>query len=99
MLPKRGNFVTYDDLHDFLVEEFGVDPKEISPQTLLFSSGLIDSFALVALLTYIENKTDFFIPPTDVKLENFDSIERTLAYLQRVTAADSTPAGVSAAGG
>ncbi len=80
--------VTYDELHNFLVEELGVDSGEIKRETLLFSSGLIDSFALVSLMAHIENETGFFIPPTDVKLENFDSIDRILAYLQRATGAD-----------
>ena len=73
--------VTYQSLNDFLVDELAVDPKAITADTLLFSTGLVDSFALVSLMMHIENEGDIFIPPTDVKLENFDSINRILAYL------------------
>ncbi len=84
--------MTHDDLRSFLADELGLDPTEIERDTLLFSSGLIDSFALVALMTHIENATGFLIPPTDVKLDNFDSIERILAYLRRVTDASEAAA-------
>jgi acyl carrier protein len=73
--------LTYQNLRDFLVEELALDGEEITADTLLFSSGLVDSFALVTLMTYIENEGGVTIAPTDVKLENFDSISRILAYL------------------
>ncbi|MGN6366191.1 acyl carrier protein [Asticcacaulis taihuensis] len=73
--------LTYENLRDFLVEELALDGEEITADTLLFSSGLVDSFALVTLMTYIENEGGVTIAPTDVKLENFDSISRILAYL------------------
>jgi acyl carrier protein len=74
--------LTYENLRDFLVEELALDGEEITADTLLFSSGLVDSFALVTLMTYIENEGGVTIAPTDVKLENFDSISRILAYLE-----------------
>lgn len=73
--------LTYQNLRDFLVDELALDGEEITTDTLLFSSGLVDSFALVTLMTYIENEGGVTIAPTDVKLENFDSISRILAYL------------------
>ena len=73
--------VTYQGLYDFLVEELAVDPEEITADTLLFSTALVDSFSLVTLMTYIENESGLFIPPTDVNLENFDSISRILKYV------------------
>lgn len=75
--------LTYQNLHDFLVEELNIGATDISPDTLLFSSGLVDSFALVTVMTYIENETGHMIAPGDVKLENFDSLSRILEYLNR----------------
>ena len=43
--------VTYQGLYDFLVEELAVDPEEITADTLLFSTALVDSFSLVTLMT------------------------------------------------
>ena len=76
--------LTSEDLLNFLSEELAVDRAEINTGTLLFSSGLIDSFALVTLMTYVETEADFLISPMDVNLDNFDSIERILRYISNV---------------
>jgi len=78
--------VTYEALVRFMEDELAVDPADIAPDTLLFSRGLIDSFALVSLMTYLEQEADFMVDPTDVNLDNFDSLERILNYVSRVSA-------------
>jgi acyl carrier protein len=78
--------VTREGLLHFLSDELAVDATEIDEQTPLFSSGLIDSFAFVSLLAHIESEGGFRIEPTDVNLNNFDSIARILAYAQGVEA-------------
>jgi acyl carrier protein len=63
-------------------QELGIDTSEIDHDTLLFSTGVIDSFSLVSLLTFVEVKYEFRIGPTDVNLANFDSLGRMLAYIE-----------------
>lgn len=79
--------VTCEGLLHFLSDELAIDSAEITAQTPLFSSELVDSFGFVSLLTYIESEGGFLIEPTDVNLNNFDSIERILAYAHGVGAA------------
>ena len=74
--------ITFVSLRAFLVDELAIESDEIGPDTQLFSSGLVDSFSLVSLLTHIENVTGLQIPPSDIKLENFDSINNMLTYLE-----------------
>jgi acyl carrier protein/D-alanine--poly(phosphoribitol) ligase subunit 2 len=78
--------VTYEGLVNFLVDELAVDPAAISPSALLFSGGVIDSFSLVSLLTYLETEGGFMIDPADVNLENFDNLDRILKYTSRMAA-------------
>lgn len=78
--------VTYEGLVQFMEDELAVDPAEISPDTLLFSEGIIDSFALVSLMTFLEQEGGFMVDPADVNLENFDSLDRILNYVSRVAA-------------
>lgn len=78
--------VTYASLVQFMEDELAVDPGDIAPDALLFSRGVIDSFALVSLMTYLEQEGDFMVDPADVTLDNFDSLERILDYVSRVTA-------------
>ena len=70
----------------FLVSELGVDSAKVSDDTPLFSSGLIDSFSLVRLLGFIESKAQIRIEPTDVSLDNMDTISRILRFVAQAAA-------------
>lgn len=72
-----------NDILQYLEEELGVETEEIENDTLLFSTGEIDSFALVTLMMFLENKGKFRINPADVTLDNLDSIDRIISYCQR----------------
>ena len=75
--------ITEMTLKQFLERDIGIDIGDIDADTLLFSSGIIDSFALVNLMTYLETQGGFRINPVDVNLDNMDSIERIIAFVER----------------
>lgn len=79
--------LTEGEIIDYMRDELGVDTSDIEADTLLFSSGIIDSFALVSVITFIESNCNFRMSPADVNLENMDSIGRILAFVRRRTAA------------
>lgn len=79
--------LTTEDIIGYLRDDLDVDTADISADSLLFSTGIVDSFALVSLMTYIESECNIRIPPDAVTLDNFDSVERILAY---VNASDQT---------
>lgn len=76
-----------DDIRNRLVTyiegDLGIDLAGMSDDELLFSAGLIDSFALISLMTFVETEFGFRISPADVNLANFDSVERMVAYVVR----------------
>ena len=78
--------LTADDLTSYMQDDLGVDMGDIEPGTPLFSSGLIDSFAMVSLITYIEDRCSLRMNADDVNLDNLDSIERILDYVARAVA-------------
>lgn len=73
-----------DSLLTFLEEDLGVDIDGVDADTPLFSSQLVDSFALVTLMMFLEKETGIRIAPADVNLDNMDTIARMLAYVDRV---------------
>lgn len=77
--------ITEEKLKQVLENDIGIDTKDIEADTLLFSSGIVDSFALVSLMTFLEKEGKFRVNPADVNLDNMDSIERILAYSQRAS--------------
>ena len=70
-------------LREIMEDELGCELDGVAADDLLFSTGIVDSFALVTLMMHIEKEAGFRVNPGDVVLENFDSIERILDYVGR----------------
>ena len=67
------------DLIDFLRNELQIE-EPIEPGTPLFSTGLLDSVAMLSLIAFVEERTKVEVSASDVTLENFDTPERIVAY-------------------
>lgn len=78
--------ISFDTIVEFFQDELGLDTDGITPETLLFTDSIVDSFALVSILMFLETQANIQINPRDVNLDNFDSIERMLAYVERAAA-------------
>lgn len=78
--------ITTESMVQFLKDDLAVDVDDINTETLLFSSGIVDSFALVSMMTFLESEAGIQISPADVNLSNFDSISRILAYVEQAQA-------------
>jgi len=71
--------VSADDLRRFLKEDLSID-ESFGDEDALFSSGLLDSVAMMSLITFIEETTGGDVRPADVTLDNFDSLVRITEY-------------------
>ncbi len=60
-----------------------VPDEAVHADTPLISSSLIDSMGLVSLTLYIEKLTGKKIPSTDVRPENWDSLNQIVDYLKK----------------
>lgn len=78
-----------EELLGYLQADLGIDSSQIEGSTPLFSSGLIDSFSLVSLLSFVEKKCAFKVAPMEVNLDNMDSIERLMIFIERKTGGDA----------
>jgi acyl carrier protein len=73
--------LTRESILGYLEQKQGIDPAQIeNDDTLLFSAGLLDSFSMVDLILFLETEGGFKMQPTDVNLDNLDSIGRMLAF-------------------
>lgn len=72
--------LTEEDIVSHLRDEQNIE-EPIAGGTELFSSGLLDSVSMIGLIGFIEASTGTVIPPADVTLENFDTVDRILAYV------------------
>ena len=70
---------------DYVIKEYLEDDEdeEITFGTELISGGIVDSFSMVSLKRFLENKYDIQIPDADASPEAFDSVDRIAALVAR----------------
>lgn len=66
----------------FLSDSLDVDLDGLDEDSPLFSTGVIDSFALVSIMTFLESECGIRISPEAVTLDNFDSVNNMLAFVE-----------------
>jgi acyl carrier protein len=87
LFSNEALMIDASNVTEFLEDELGIETSEIATDTPLFSGGIVDSFALVNLMMFLENQGGFRINPVDVNLDNLDSIDRIVAFSERCLAA------------
>jgi len=71
----------------FLRAELGIADDALTADSLLVTSGLVDSAGVVRLAALLERETGCRIADQDLTTEHFDSIAKILAYLDDATGA------------
>jgi acyl carrier protein len=72
---------------DYVKKEFLEDENdtEIKEDTPLISSGIVDSFSMVSLKTFIEKKYKIQIPDNEATPEAFDTVNNIMNLLKTFT--------------
>ena len=72
--------LTRDSILKFLDAELGVDVDNVSDETELLSSGLVDSLAVMDLVTFVSEEADIKVRTTEITLANFNTIPGILDF-------------------
>jgi acyl carrier protein len=76
-------------LRRFIGENFYVsDPAELTDDTLLFTSGIVDSTGMLEIIAFLEADHGIRIADTETTPENLESIARIAAFVERKRAAE-----------
>ena len=72
---------------DYVKEEFLEDEEEmeVTENTPLISSGIVDSFSMVSLKTFLEKKYNIRIPDDKATPETFDTVNRIIELVKEFT--------------
>lgn len=84
MRENKTEDLTVDGFIKFMRDGLNIE-FPFDEDTPLLSSGLIDSFDVVALLSMIEGRYGVSIPPEEIDAERFDTPRQMLARLQQNT--------------
>jgi acyl carrier protein len=70
-----------ESLFSFMNDRLGLDVTDVDEHTELFSSGIIDSAAMVELIEFVEAEGNVRFGPDDLTLDHLDSIDRILSFV------------------
>jgi acyl carrier protein len=68
-------------VRNYVVKEYVEDDTEINYDTPLISGGIVDSFSMVSLKRFLENKYSISIPDDKATPEAFDSVNKIVALV------------------
>lgn len=77
--------ITQAAVLEYIVSELGLEAAAIQPDTPLFTSGLIDSFALAGLLQFMEERAEISIDEDELTVENIDSVGAIVRFVASKT--------------
>ena len=64
------------DIKNFFTHECGLEPAQMEDEQALFSSGVIDSFDVFRLISFLENHFKIKLNAFELSLEKLDTIGR-----------------------
>ncbi len=67
----------------YVMSEYLEEGEEITYDSPLISSGYVDSFSMVSLLVFLENKFKIKIPPEKATPEVFDSVNKIVELVNK----------------
>jgi len=70
-----------DRLKQFVKDTFLVD--DVGAEESFLANGIIDSLGVLHLVAFVEGVIGTKVPDTDLLPENFDSVARVCAYIER----------------
>lgn len=65
----------------YVIAEYVEDDSEIKYDTPLISGGIVDSFSMVSLKRFLENKYNISIPDDKATPEAFDTVNKIVALV------------------
>ena len=69
---------------DYILKELIGEDEPLQADDDLLNSGLVDSIGIMRLIGFIESKYDMKVPPQDMVIENFISVEAIVQYIEQV---------------
>ena len=71
-----------DRVMQFIKDTFLID--EVASDESFLASGILDSLGVMQLVAFVESELGVKVPEADLVPENFDSVARVAAYIERM---------------
>ena len=70
-------------IHDFVVRTFLFDNGDVADDVSLMGEGIMDSTGVLELILFVEETFAVSVADDEILPENFDSVARIAAYVER----------------
>lgn len=70
-------------LVDFICRNFMVEPEEIELDRSLVDQGIIDSFGLIEISSFMKNRFKITVDQPEMNRDNFGSIVKLVHFIER----------------
>jgi len=77
----------HETILEYVIEEYAEEDDEVTFDTALISSGLVDSFSMVSLKVFLERKYDIKLPDDEATPEAFDTVNSIVELVKKFKAA------------
>lgn len=78
-----------ETLLEFIRTELLDDMDDIEMDENLLADGMVDSLGMVRMMGFLEQTFNVSVPPEDMTIQNFRTVERVVAYLAERGAGES----------
>ena len=68
-------------LTTYIKDEIVLDDVEITSETDLLLSGVVDSLGVIRITEWVEDEAGILVDPGDVTIDNFQTIERIVGFI------------------
>ncbi len=75
-----------NSLLNFITKDFMVEKEDIDLEKSMIDEGIIDSFGLVEIATFIENEYHFTITEDKMTKDNFGSVNKLVNFIKKESA-------------
>ena len=72
-----------DDLLSFVATDVALDGIAVEANTDLLLTGAVDSLGVIRITQWMEDELGLEVDPADVTLDNFQTVERMLSFIER----------------
>ena len=73
-----------ETLLTYITDNFiGNNGSSVDAETSLFQGQVLDSLNLVELITYVESQYHIKISPSEVSIDNLDTVSRIAGFIER----------------
>lgn len=77
-----------DELLKYIADNFtGNSADAVNAETSLFQGQVLDSLNLVELITFVESRFGIKVSPSEVSIDNLDTVNRIAGFIERKLAA------------